>query len=71
MSDGMMGLVVGDVLGVPVQFMTREEIRNRLEELVSGMKSGGVYGMPEGTWSDDSFKCLILINFIFLKMSWF
>lgn len=27
--DGMMGLVVGDALGVPVQFMTRDEIKNR------------------------------------------
>ena len=52
--DGMMGVVVGDALGCPVQFMTRDEIRNRPEGLVTGMESGGVYEMPEGTWTDDS-----------------
>jgi ADP-ribosylglycohydrolase len=52
--DGMMGLIVGDALGVPVQFMTMEAIRNRERGLVTGMESGGVYDMPEGTWSDDS-----------------
>jgi ADP-ribosylglycohydrolase len=56
--DGMMGLVVGDALGVPVQFMTREEIRNRECGPVTGMESGGVYDMPEGTWSDDSSMAL-------------
>jgi ADP-ribosylglycohydrolase len=52
--SGMMGLVVGDAIGVPVQFMTREEIQNRECGLVTGMESGGVYDMPRGTWSDDS-----------------
>lgn len=33
----MMGLVVGDALGLPVQFMDREEIVNRAEGTVSGM----------------------------------
>jgi ADP-ribosylglycohydrolase len=53
-----MGLVVGDALGVPVQFMTREEIRNRECGPVTGMEAGGVYDMPEGTWSDDSSMAL-------------
>jgi ADP-ribosylglycohydrolase len=56
--DGMMGLVVGDALGVPVQFLTREEIWNRECGPVTGMESGGVYDMPEGTWSDDSSMAL-------------
>ena len=56
--DGMMGLVVGDALGCPVQFMTREEIAERPERLVTGMESGGVYDMPEGTWTDDSSLAL-------------
>jgi ADP-ribosylglycohydrolase len=56
--DGMMGLVVGDALGVPVQFMLREEIKDREQGLVTGMESGGVYNMPEGTWSDDSSMAL-------------
>ena len=47
--DGMMGLVVGDALGVPVQFLSRDEIKNRSEGIVMGMEAGGVYNMPEGT----------------------
>lgn len=36
MLDGMMGLVVGDALGCPVQFLSREQIKNR--GLVTGME---------------------------------
>ena len=56
--DGMMGLVVGDALGVPVQFLSRDEIKNRPKGIVMGMEAGGVYNMPEGTWSDDSSMAL-------------
>lgn len=28
--DGMMGLVTGDALGTPVQFLSRDQIRNRV-----------------------------------------
>ena len=45
--NGMMGLIVGDALGVPVQFMDREKIRNRAQGPVTGMEEGGVYQMPE------------------------
>ena len=62
--NGMMGLIVGDALGVPVQFMERDEIRNRAEGLVTGMESGGVYEMPEGTWSDDSSMALCTLDSI-------
>lgn len=53
-KSGMMGLVTGDALGVPVQFMSRSQIAARPEGSVTGMESGGVFDMPEGTWSDDS-----------------
>lgn len=56
--DGMMGVVVGDALGCPVQFMKRSEIAGRTEGSVKGMESGGVYHMPEGTWTDDSSMAL-------------
>lgn len=52
--DGMMGVVVGDALGCPVQFMSKDEIKGRARGPVTGMESGGVYNMPEGTWTDDS-----------------
>jgi ADP-ribosylglycohydrolase len=56
--DGMMGVIVGDALGCPVQFMRREEIAGRPAGPVRGMESGGVYQMPEGTWTDDSSMAL-------------
>lgn len=65
--DGMMGLVVGDALGVPVQFLSREEIKNRPEGPVTGMEAGGVYDMPEGTWSDDSSMALATLASIIEK----
>lgn len=52
--DGMMGVVVGDALGCPVQFISRNIINNRPQGPVTGMEAGGVYNMPEGTWTDDS-----------------
>ena len=38
--DGMMGLIVGDALGVPVQFMEEEEIIKRKVGPVKRMASG-------------------------------
>lgn len=62
--NGMMGLVVGDALGVPVQFLKRDEIRDRAKGPVTGMESGGVFKMPEGTWSDDSSMALCTLDSI-------
>lgn len=62
--DGMMGVIVGDALGCPVQFMAREEIAERAEGPVTGMESGGVYRMPEGTWTDDSSMALAALDSI-------
>lgn len=63
----MMGLVVGDALGVPVQFLERNEILNRPEGPVTGMESGGVFDMPAGTWSDDSSMALATLASITAK----
>ena len=62
--DGMMGVVVGDALGCPVQFMSREEIAGRAAGPVTGMESGGVYQMLEGTWTDDSSMALAALDSI-------
>lgn len=53
--DGMMGVVVGDALGMPVQFVSREELR---QNPVKTMEGYGTYNMPPGTWSDDSSMAL-------------
>ena len=48
---GIMGVVVGDALGVPVEFSKREELA---EKPVENMRGYGTYNVPEGTWSDDT-----------------
>lgn len=50
-KDGIIGLVVGDALGVPVEFTSRHD---REEDPVVDMRGHGTYDMPKGTWSDDS-----------------
>lgn len=57
--DGIMGLCVGDALGVPVEFMSREELE---EEPVVDMRSYGTYNQPAGTWSDDTSMTLGLLD---------
>ncbi len=60
--DGMMGVIVGDALGCPVQFMSREEIADRPQGPVIGMEGYGTYNMPEGTWTDDSSMALATLS---------
>ena len=62
--DGMMGLILGDALGVPVQFMRRDEIAARETGPVKGMEAGGVFRMPAGTWSDDGSMALATLDSI-------
>lgn len=49
--DGIMGLVVGDALGVPVEFRSRHEL---MDHPVENMRAYGTFHQPAGTWSDDS-----------------
>ena len=44
------GSVVGDALGVPVEFKTRTEVQ---KDPVKGMREFGSHHQPKGTWSDD------------------
>ena len=54
-QDGMMGLVVGDALGLPVQFVDRNSLKKKP---VDKMEGYGAFHMPPGTWSDDSSLAL-------------
>ncbi len=47
----LLGLAVGDALGVPVEFMYRDELK---ENPVTGMRAFGTWRQPAGTWSDDT-----------------
>ncbi len=60
--NGIMGVIVGDALGCPVQFMFRDEIRER--GLVTGMEGYGTYNMPPGTWTDDGSMTLAALDSI-------
>ena len=54
--DGIMGLVVGDAVGVPVEFRRRGDFN------VTGMIGHGTYNQPPGTWSDDSSMMLATVE---------
>jgi len=57
--SGIMGLCVADALGVPVEFRSREELK---ENPVTGMRGYGTFNQPMGTWSDDSSLTLCLAD---------
>ena len=50
-SDALVGFAVGDALGVPVEFKSREEL---VKNPVKDMQEFGEHNQPAGTWSDDS-----------------
>ena len=65
-KDGIYGLVVGDALGVPVEFSERAE---RKEDPVTDMRAYGTHQQPAGTWSDDSSMTLATLKSIATKKS--
>ena len=56
---GLWGAIVGDALGVPVEFTSREE---RRRDPVTDMRGYGTYRQPPGTWSDDSSLLLCTVE---------
>lgn len=58
-TDAILGGCVGDAVGVPVQFLSREEIA---QKPVIGMRSFGTQNKPAGTWSDDTSLTLCLVE---------
>lgn len=50
-KSALFGVAVGDALGVPVEFKSRENI---LKNPVTDMIGYGTYNLPPGTFSDDS-----------------
>jgi len=54
--NGIMGVVVGDALGVPVEFKKRDTYK------VTDMIGYGTYNQPPGTWSDDSSMTLATLE---------
>ena len=58
-KGALVGFIVGDALGVPVEFKSREELTNKK---VTKMLEYGTHSQPIGTWSDDSSMMLATID---------
>ena len=59
MLGGIFGFAVGDALGVPLEFSSRDE---RKKDPVHEMRAYGTYHQPFGTWSDDTSLTLCLLD---------
>ena len=59
--NGIMGVVIGDALGCPVQFESRAEVA---QHPVTGMRGYGTFNLPEGSWTDDSSLTIALLESI-------
>lgn len=55
----MLGLAVGDALGVPVEFQSRVA---RRQQPVVHMQAYGTHNQPAGTWSDDASLTFCLVE---------
>jgi ADP-ribosylglycohydrolase len=55
----LLGLSVGDALGVPVEFKNRDHLRT---QPVTGLIGYGTHHQPPGTWSDDSSLAFCLAD---------
>ena len=50
-TDALLGVAIGDALGVPYEFSSREKMNTNP---ATDMVGYGTHGQPAGTWSDDS-----------------
>ena len=57
--DGMMGLIVGDALGVPYEFSPRRKLK---KDPAVDMIGYGTHNVPAGSWSDDSSMALATLD---------
>lgn len=58
-KDAVWGFIVGDALGVPYEFSTRNMMK---ENPAVGMTGYGTYNQPPGTWSDDTSMMLCVLE---------
>lgn len=54
----LLGLAVGDALGVTVEFMSRRQLRQAYPDGHREMIGGGPFGFKAGEWSDDTAMAL-------------
>jgi len=58
-KSGILGLAIGDAVGVPVEFKDRSYLK---ASPVCNMTGYGTYGLPAGSWSDDTSMTLALLD---------
>lgn len=63
----VLGLAVGDALGVPVEFLTRTHLNTNP---VIDMRGHGTHDQPAGTWSDDTSLTLCLMHSLSNGLNW-
>jgi ADP-ribosyl-[dinitrogen reductase] hydrolase len=56
-TGAFVGLAVGDALGAPVEFKRRGSF-----PIVTDMLGGGYFGLPKGSWTDDTAQALCLAH---------
>ena len=59
--DGIMGVAVGDALGMPAQFRPRSDF---VDNPITGMEYCENFDVPAGTWSDDTSMTLAMLDSI-------
>ena len=59
MMSAVIGLAIGDALGVPVEFKSRAYLK---DNPVTDMMGYGTHNQPAGTWSDDTSLTLCLVE---------
>lgn len=58
-ETAIFGLAVGDALGVPVEFQSRDRLE---KDPVRDLREYGTHRQPKGTWSDDSSLTFCLME---------
>lgn len=57
--SSILGFIIGDALGVPVEFVGRDNLKNNP---ITDMEEYGTHNQPKGTWSDDTSMVLATMN---------
>ena len=60
-KNGIIGLAIGDAMGVPLEFCIREKLQSNPTTEMIGF---GSHDVPKGSWSDDTSMTLCLIDAI-------
>lgn len=60
--DCLLGLAIGDALGVPYEFMSREQAETAAKDLRHMKAEGFYHDQPPGAWSDDTAMALAALD---------